>query len=274
MPFDGLTDDDIRASAPSVFATHPHEKVSEKYAYLPSYHVVRTMRTLGFEPVMVREGTKKQPGGRAYAMHEIRFRKSGDDWANQTKELGMLIPEAIFRNSHDRTSGADMSAGVSRLVCLNGMTVMDQSMRFQVRHVGRELTGNFLQAVQAISGQFARVIDTAKRWQGIELSSEQMRQFSQEAVRLRGTSIAVEQHNVLFARRDLDRGMDLWSVFNRAQENFTRGGMQGRSPGGAYRTVPGIKSLAVDIDFNRKLWQAAADLAETVQPAPRSVVVA
>jgi hypothetical protein len=274
MPFDGLNDDQIRAAAPSVFATHPSEKVSEKYAYLPSYHVVRTMRTLGFEAVKVREGTKKQPDGRAYAMHEIRFRKVGSEWDQQTKELGMLVPEAVFRNSHDRTSGADMSAGITRLICLNGMTVMDAGMRFGVRHVGRELTGNFLQAVQAVTGQFARVVETARTWQNIELTSEQMRQFSQEAVRLRGTTIAVEQHNVLFARRPLDQGMDLWSVFNRAQENLTRGGAQGRSPGGAWRTVPPIKSLAVDIDFNKKLWQAAAGLAETVRAAPRSVVVA
>jgi len=232
------------------------------------------MRTLGFAPVQVRQGMKKAPDGRAFAMHEIRFQKLGTAWADQTRELGQIVPEAIFRNSHDRTSGADMGAGLKRLVCLNGMTVMDSAMRFAVRHTGRELTGNFLNAVNAIAGQFARVVDTARAWQKLELSSEQMRQFSQEAVRLRGTTIAVEQHNVLFARRPLDRGMDLWSVFNRAQENLTRGGAQGRSPGGAWRTVPGIKSLAVDIDFNKKLWAEAAKLADTVQSAPRSVVVA
>lgn len=275
MPFDGLSDDQIREAAPSVFATHASERVSDKYAYLPSYHVVRSMRSLGFGVAQARQGMKKAPDGRGFAMHELRFEKLGDDsWANETKELGMLVPQAIFRNSHDRTSGADMSAGIKRLVCLNGMTVMDQAMGFKVRHIGRELTGNFLQAVQAISGQFKQVIDVAKRWQGIELTYEQQRQFAMEALRLRGTTIAVEQAAILWPRRGLDDGPDLWSVFNRAQENLTRGGAHGRSPGGAYRSVPGIKSLAVDISFNSKLWAAAAELAETVQPRPSSVVVA
>jgi hypothetical protein len=274
MPFDGLTDDQIRQAAPSVFATHASSKVSDRYAYLPSYHVVRSMRSLGFQPVEVRQGVKKAPDGREYAMHEIRFEKAGVDWANQTKELGMIVPQALFRNSHDRTSGADMSAGLKRLVCLNGMTVMDSDMRFSVRHTGRELTGNFLGAVQSITSQFARVVEVAKRWQKIELSPDQTRAFAMKALELRGTTIEVPEQHVLWSRRALDNGADLWSVFNRAQENMTRGGAQGRSAKGAWRAVQGIKSLAVDIDFNKKLWSAAADLAETVQPAPRSVVVA
>ena len=44
MPFDGLSDDQIRAEAPSVFATHPSDKVSDRYAWLPSYQVVRAIR--------------------------------------------------------------------------------------------------------------------------------------------------------------------------------------------------------------------------------------
>ena len=62
-----LTDDQIRAKAPSVFATHAAANVSEKYAYLPTYQAVRDMRLMGLEVASVREGDKRSPAGRACA---------------------------------------------------------------------------------------------------------------------------------------------------------------------------------------------------------------
>lgn len=272
MPFDGLNDDQIRSAAPSVFATHPSPGVSEKYAYLPSYQVVRSMRSLGFEAVKVREGTKRDANGRAFALHEIRFRKVGLDWADQTKTLGGITPEAIFRNSHDRSSPASLRAGLSRLVCLNGMTVSEADMRFSVRHVGKTVQDSFHGAVQAITAQFGRVVEVAQSWQEIDLSLDQVRAFAQEAVAARGTTIVLEPETVLMARREIDCTCSLWSAFNKAQENLTQGSLQGRSAKGAFRSVPSIKSLAVDAAFNDKLWAIASRFAETVQPGRASVV--
>jgi hypothetical protein len=267
-----MNDDQIRAAAPSVFATHPSAKVSDKYAYLPSYHVVRNMRALGFEAVKVREGTKKAPDGRQYALHEIRFRKAGTDWASQTKELGSLVPEAVFRNSHDRTSGADMRAGMTRLVCLNGMTISEADMRFSVRHVGKNVQDSFHTAVQAITSQFGRIVEVAQEWSEIDLDGEQQRQFAKAALEARGSTLEVEQALILWPKRPLDENTSLWSIFNRAQENLSLGGLHGRSKAGGYRQLPPIRSLAIDADFNHKLWHVASQFAELARSAPSSVV--
>ena len=65
MPFDGLSDDQIRSEAPSVFATHPSDKVSDKYAYLPSYHVVRAMRK------KLRRSIKEADGRRSMTEYQV-----------------------------------------------------------------------------------------------------------------------------------------------------------------------------------------------------------
>ena len=48
-----LSDDQIRAVAPSIFAEAPHESRSERYSYIPTATVLQELRGEGFEPFMV-----------------------------------------------------------------------------------------------------------------------------------------------------------------------------------------------------------------------------
>jgi hypothetical protein len=48
-----LSDDQIRAVAPSIFADAPHESRSPRYSYIPTATVLQELRGEGFEPFMV-----------------------------------------------------------------------------------------------------------------------------------------------------------------------------------------------------------------------------
>ncbi len=48
-----LSDDQIRAVAPSIFADTPHESRSERYSYIPTATVLTELRKEGFQPFMV-----------------------------------------------------------------------------------------------------------------------------------------------------------------------------------------------------------------------------
>lgn len=268
-----LSDDQIRASAPSVFATAPAPTVSDRYAYIPSYPIVRALRLIGLHPVEARQGSKKSPDGREFAIHRLRFQKFGGafNWADETPQLGGLIPEVLLLNSHDRTSGLSFSAGLKRLVCLNGMTVADASFQFAVRHTGKRVVGDAIAGAQAITNRFGELIDTAKAWQGIEMSEDLRAKFAKGALEIRGTSIDVTPEVLLHPRNFLDTSNDLWAVYNRAQENLTKGHISGTNAQGAHRSVRGIKSLTVDIDMNRKLWTLAKTFAGTLSPASGAV---
>ena len=46
-----LTNDEIRARAPSAFAASKHESRSERYGYIPTSVVIDALRKEGFNPV-------------------------------------------------------------------------------------------------------------------------------------------------------------------------------------------------------------------------------
>ena len=48
-----LSDDQIRAVAPSIFAEDKHASRSERYTYIPTVDVLTGLRREGFEPFMV-----------------------------------------------------------------------------------------------------------------------------------------------------------------------------------------------------------------------------
>lgn len=269
-----LSDDQIREAAPSVFATHAAPSVSDRYAYIPSYPVVRALRLIGMHPVEARQGFKKAPDGREFAVHRLRFQKFGGavNWAEETPKLGGLIPEVLLLNSHDRTSPLNFSAGLKRLVCTNGMTVADASFCFAMRHVGTRVVGDAIANAQAIVSRFGEIVDTAKAWQGIEMSEELRAKFAKGALEARGTSIDIDPKVLLNPRNFLDTSNDLWAVYNRAQENLTKGGAVGVNAQGSVRSLRGVKSLLVDIEMNRKLWLLAQSFAGL--PSQRGVVEA
>lgn len=271
-----LSDDQIREAAPSVFAMGAAPSVSDRYAYIPSYPIVRALRLIGMHPVEARQGFKKSPDGVEFAVHRLRFQKFNGavDWAQETSKLGGLIPEVLLLNSHDRTSPLTFSAGLKRLVCLNGMTVADASFSFAMRHVGKRIVGDAIANAQAIVGRFGEIVDTAKAWQGIEMSEDLRAKFAKGALEARGTSIDIDPKVLLNPRNFLDHGNDLWAVYNRAQENLTKGGAVGVNAQGSVRSLRGVKSLLVDIEMNRKLWLLAKSFAGDLSPSQRGVVEA
>jgi hypothetical protein len=271
MPFDGLTDDMLRQKAPSIFATHAAPSVSDKYAYLPSYQVVRDMRNLGLVACSAREGKKRQPDGREFALHEVRFRRLND--IERKPELGGIMAEVVMRNSHDRTSGLAVDAGIHRWVCSNGMTVQDDNMglSFRVRHVGKGRQDELHAGMAKLLGGLDGVLQTAEDWHQIKLTREQAYGLANKAIEAKGTALSIDMDSLLRSRRFLDGGSSLWQVFNRLQENITRGGISGRTATGRRSSLKAISTLVADSDFNRKLWAHASDLAREVKPVSISL---
>lgn len=271
MPFDGLTTEQLRAEAPSIFALEAAPSVSERYAYLPSYQVIDEMRGLGMVPVSARVGRKKNPDGRAFAMHEIVFRPLG--FYSRAPELGELTPQVFFLNSHDRTSPLAFDAGMERAVCTNGMRCPDAKLglSFRVRHTGKGRLEELQAGMKRLLEGLDRIVEVANDWNKIELTPAQIMDFSKKAIALKGTTLAIQPEDLQCARRDADIGMSLWRVFNRVQENIVKGGVSGVTATGRRASLKRISTLAADVDFNRRLWTAASDLAAEVKPISISV---
>ena len=113
-----LSDDQIAAVAPSIFAEAAHDSRSERYAYIATRVILDRLRLEGFQPFMVAQTRVRNEGRRDYTKHMLRLRPAGQIDAGEAKEI-------ILLNSHDGTSSYQMLAGMFRFVCKNGLVVGD-----------------------------------------------------------------------------------------------------------------------------------------------------
>jgi hypothetical protein len=70
----------------------------------------------------------------------------------------------------------------------------------------------------------------------------------------------ITESQILMPRRHDDRCPDLWSVFNRTQENLTQGGLRGRSANGRRQQTRPVQGIDQNIRLNRALWLLADGL--------------
>ena len=103
--------------------------------------------------------------------------------------------------------------------------------------------------------------DVVNRWSKLELSAGAQLTFAKEAMGVRFGAKdrwSIEPKQLLAARRPADEGDDLWHVFNRVQENCTKGGI--RSDRTHFSTVDIVRPRQ-DFAINTGLWSLAEEFA-------------
>ncbi|HEV2174214.1 MAG TPA: DUF932 domain-containing protein, partial [Nitrospira sp.] len=113
----GLSNDQLRAAAPSIFATHPITTASERYAFVPTINIINGLRERGLVPVSARQSRNRIADRAQFAQHVVRMRVP-----NTKVQVGDVFPEAVITNSHDTGSRYHVYAGLFRLWCANGAT--------------------------------------------------------------------------------------------------------------------------------------------------------
>ena len=253
----------VRAVAPSVFATAPHSSRSERYAYIPTVDILNGLAREGFRVVKAGQSRSRIPGKSDFTKHMLRLRHESTSTALQT--LGETIPEVVLVNAHDGTSAYKLMAGMFRLVCLNGMVVADSLVgSLKVQHSGN-ITSKVIEGSFKVLENTHKAVDAAKTWAGIELSDDESLAFAEAAhtIRFGAEDTTINPVRLLAARRHDDQGNDLWRTFNRVQENVIRGGMQGLNATGTRRvTSRAVRGIDGDIRLNTALWQLAEKMAE------------
>lgn len=252
-----LSDDQIHRVAPSIFAEAPHESRSQRYAYIPTATVLTELRKEGFQPFMVTQTRTRHEDRRDYTKHMIRLRH-----ASQINARGEAN-EIILLNSHDGTSSYQMLAGMFRFVCSNGLVCGDTVADVRVPHKGDVARQVIEGAYQVLHG-FDRALESRESMQAITLDEGEAEVFARAALSLKyddpDKPAPITESQILMPRRFDDRRPDLWSVFNRTQENLTKGGLSGRSANGRRQQTRPVQGIDSDIRLNRALWLLADGL--------------
>jgi hypothetical protein len=165
-------------------------------------------------------------------------------------------------NSHDRSSGFHLYAGMYRVVCSNGLMVADGQFvePIKVRHTASMVADIVQRSADLIKGADG-VYSIREKMLAVPLTDKAAIKFATEAIEFRPprrTGILTPD-TLLIARRDEDKVNDLWHVFNRVQENMLRGGNDTITPEGRTVATKGIGRIERDVQVNSALWTLAVE---------------
>src|SRR5690606_41572656 len=179
--------------------------------------------------------------------------------------------EIVLLNSHDGGSSYQISLGLYRLVCSNGLMVSSGNIGdIRVRHSGREdIVDQVIEGSYKIIEDAPKALAQIEAWRGITLDQREQEIMAEAALEVRDTTLDVPVSGLLSERRWSDTSVngrrDLWRTMNVIQENLIRGGVSGRNANGQRRRLRGVNSVDGDTKLNRALWQIAEKMAELKQ---------
>lgn len=253
---DAISVDQLRKFSPAIFSKEAHEDVSARYGFMPTYKVLEHMHKAGFVPVEVRNYQRRDPDALKFTKHMIRFRQAG---AITARTVGDLVPQVVMLNSHDRSSPYQLYGGMYRLTCANGMLVAESAnvMPIRLRHT-LQLADTVVETSMALIKQHKHVFENINVMRKLNLTDKAQAAFARNALELRPERAgAIDSRLLLAARRTQDEGNDLWHVFNRVQENLTKGGIEGVTADGRHVRTQEIRGVNGDIALNTGLWALA-----------------
>ena len=270
--FDGtaraITEDELRVLAPSVFAVDAHHSRSERFRPIPTIEVVRGLQREGFSVVGASQSVARLADRRDYTKHLLRIRKLDETRSFKT---GDTVPEMLLKNANDGTAAYDLMSALFRIACLNSMVSMVSPLSScKVRHSG-DVTGKVIEGTFQVIDESRKALAAPEAWSGVQLNNDEQAVFAQSAHMVRfgapeeDVVPMIDPMQLLTPRRWEDRSNDLWTVFNRVQENAIKGGLSGErlyEDGRRRRTTTRqIKGVDQNVNLNRALFRRANAMA-------------
>lgn len=238
----------LKSQVPSIFATNPSTKMTNKYVFVPTTEILEKFNKEGWDVY-----SAKQSGRSIHATHQVRLRNG------EMPKVGDSFLEAIITNSHNGLSSLSVGAGLHRLVCSNGLTVPDSvSSTFKVRHKSldmgdiRRLTDDFAEKMPLIENSIGKM-RTRILTEGDKVG------FVKSASNIRwkdGMPATMSIEEILQPMRESDKESDMWTTFNVIQEKFVRGGV-GYRAGKRNTTMRELKNIVNTNKLNTELWELA-----------------
>ena len=269
-----MSEADIRSRAPAAFSVTKADHLTDRYQSLQTSSLLPLMADYGYFPVQAAQTRprrlsdmlKVHASVSEHRHHLISFARAED---LQRPDR----PEVTLFNSHNGSGAVRLFAGIYRMICSNGI-VIGSGTEARIYHSKSAMSG-FEDMLRQVVRNVPEVLATMERMKGVVVSYEQARQMAENAVALRwkrydgGDEKGSFYNNdtvlgALKAKRIEDMSYDLYTVFNRIQENVMRGNAFVKSvttsePHGIMRKARPVNSVKAHTDLNAKLWAAVKE---------------
>ena len=239
---------------------------SDKYQHADSNILRQFIENKNFRLVGTSFGTPRKKERIGYQKHVMVF-EHDSFMIDDTNRLQLLVT-----NSHDGTSSLILNLGVFRTVCANGLVVGEEFQEFRIPHRGKLLSKKIKIALTEIIANAERYTTVVRRWQSTMLTQEEIGRLAKSCFSLRVKESLQSNNETLIgctpiakSNRPQDNRTDLWTVFNKIQENIIRGRIRYQvareNEKGeivtSIKKLRAIRAVSKLIDLNKKLWNEA-----------------
>lgn len=250
--------------------TNKFHKNTEKYQHITTADLEPMMKELGYELFQVTQAKVRKQENFGFQRHVARFR-SVESYVN-----GEMHSEIVAVNAH-RIGALRLIGGAFRTFCANGIVVGEVGTEYRIRHIG-DVQEQINTVLPMVAKQTPLIMGAIEEMKSKQMTSMGAIEFAERVAKARLadkmtdeaggiTSLTgIDFGKLLEARRDSDKGMDLFSVYNRVQENMMRHGLgytivgeNGKVRQSRTRKVK-ENSLAY-VEINQLIWNIAAETA-------------
>ncbi|HED2997074.1 TPA: DUF945 domain-containing protein [Citrobacter freundii] len=249
-----LTREELMQVVPSVFGEDKHASRSERYSYIPTITLLENLQREGFQPFFACQSRVRDLSKREHTKHMLRLRRAG-------QITGQQVPEIILLNSHDGSSSYQMLPGIFRSVCTNSLVCGQSFGEIRVPHKGN-VVEKVIEGAYEVLGVFDRVEEKRDAMQSLLLPPAAQQAMANAALTYRfgEKHQPVTATQILTPRRYEDRQDDLWTTYQRLQENLLKGGLPGRTAKGKRSHTRAVNGIDGDVKLNRALWVMAENM--------------
>ncbi|KMV68655.1 hypothetical protein AI29_08085 [bacteria symbiont BFo2 of Frankliniella occidentalis] len=253
-----LTHEELYRTVPSVFSQEKHDSRSSRYTYIPSITLLESLQREGFQPFFACQTRVRDLSKREHTKHMLRLRREG-------QITGKQVPEIILLNSHDGSSSYQMLPGLFRFVCQNGLICGESFGEVRVPHKG-DVVEKVIEGAYQVLGIFDRVEEKRDAMQSLLLPPPAQQAMAKAALTYRfgEEHQPVTESQILAPRRWQDESNDLWTTYQRIQENLIKGGLSGRTVKGQRARTRAVNGIDGDVKLNRALWLMAENMLQLV----------
>ncbi len=196
------------------------QRIKQTEFYIPTIDVVQKLQNEGW---MI-NGVDEQRNNKTRKITNNYVQMTHPDFAvKNSKGKDEAYSSITIKNSCSGNQPLQMSLGAFRMVCSNGLVRFDEHAESEkIKHT--EINYRDLDRfVHSLNNKAQDVIAQLNTWKQKDMTLEQMRTLAYNAAKLR-YSEDDENFNpdaLLQVNRVEDEGDDVWTVFNRIQENLT-----------------------------------------------------
>jgi len=213
------------------------QRIKQKPFYIPTLDAVEMLQKDGW---LIKGVAEQRNSGRKVSSNYVQMQHpdfSILDKKGKTEALASIT----ISNSTTGNSPLNLDLGAFRLVCSNGAVRFDRAAESKIKHT--EVNYKQLPEIIAKLNNKALVLsDVINEMKHIQLSTDDIKKFAFDAARLRFDDLTdVNIDDVFKVNRIEDESNDLWTVFNRVQENLTAD----------------ISNFNTDIKLNQQLFSLA-----------------